>query len=406
MRFAFVTTELPLTKPHGGGSGTYVTRMTALLAGAGHEVDIFIPVDVLKSHLQTDMDWNGCRVHHVRPRRSFLSRGVNGLLRTTGFGHLAMKRYWLARARAIGKAIERIHARTGFDVVHSGDSYGIGLGVVARPGRLFVIRCSAAIDLYLKSDGQNGRQAQIRIDLEETLVQRADYAFAPSLLTARHYSQKLGIDVAVLPTPVYAEIAADGLVPPGTPLRYLLHFANDLSPRKGTDLVEAALPLAVAQSPRLTMIWVGRIDETQRKRLLVQLGSAADRVVFLPRQEKAVLYSLIRSAVCSVLPSRIDNLPNAVLESLMLGVPVIGTRESSIEELVEDGVTGVLIENGSVPELAAAMAGAWQATLGWQPFEPWAKTTIGRVFAPEAALAAYLDAIAIARRAQPKDTST
>ena len=119
----------------------------------------------------------------------------------------------------------------------------------------------------------------------------------------------------------------------------------------------------------------------------------------MPRQDRAALYALIRGAACTVLPSRIDNLPNSVLESLMLGTPVIGTRDSSIEELVEDGVTGVLIPNGSAADLAAAMVRAWAGTLDLRPAGPWTNSTLGRAFRPEAALSAYLAAITAARAA-------
>ena len=88
MRFAFVTTEFPTTKPSGGGLSTYVARMTRLLAEAGHDVEIFVPVEGAAAEL----DWNGCRLHHVRPEQRLLSQLCNRLLRLGGFGHLAVRR--------------------------------------------------------------------------------------------------------------------------------------------------------------------------------------------------------------------------------------------------------------------------------------------------------------------------
>ena len=406
MRFAFVTTEFPTTSPDGGGLASYVGRMSALLAGAGHAVDIFVPIEAGHAHLPPEMDWNGCLLHHVRPARNLATRLVNRGLRGLGLTHMSTRRYYLSQASAVAAALARAEAGEGkagapFDVVQSADHHGVGLAIPARPGRLHVVRCSAAMALYMDCDGRRDRLAHMQVALEEMAVTQADFAFAPSRLTAGYYAQKLGRDVAVLPTPIYAEPLQDAqhppALPPGLPPRYLLHFAGQLMPRKGTDLIAEALPLALAEAPDLAMIWAGRLETTARTRLLNQLGPAASHVLFLPAQNRATLYALIRSATCTVLPSRIDNLPNSVLESLMLGTPVIGTRDSSIEELVEDGVTGVLIPNGSAADLAAAMVRAWAGTLDLRPAGPWTNSTLGRAFRPEAALSAYLAAITAAR---------
>lgn len=410
MRFAFVTTEFPVSRPDSGGLASYSARMTRLLAEAGHQVDIFVPVEGGQAHLPPQMDWNGCRLHHIRTTRSVAARGVNRVLRLLGLGHLAMQRYWLARAEAVAKAVEHQHDSAPYDVVHSADSYGIGLSIAPHPGRLNVVRCSAPMDLYMACDGRTDRRSRAHAAREEAAVAAADFAFAPSHLTADHYSHKLGRKVAVLPTPIYLEPiyskgaepygAVAGQISPSTPPRYLLHFANDLMPRKGTDLVMQALPLALQQAPDLTLLCVGRITPALHESLSRPLGPAMAQVRFLPRQNRAALYTLIRSAACSVLPSRIDNLPNTVLESLLLGTPVIGTRDSSIEELVEEGVTGVLVTNGSAPDLAEAMVRVWTGGLNLPPGLDWTETAIGHAFRPEVALAAYLAAITEARSAK------
>lgn len=398
LHFAFLTTEFPTTLPTGGGLASYVDRMTTLLAKAGHAVDIFVPVREAGPQGPAEITRNGCRVHHVDTRRNLAFRAATRLISLAGFDHVMKRIYWTARARAIGRAVERVHAKTPFNVVHSADCFGIGLGVASRAGRLNVVRCSSAVDLYMACDGQSGRQSRSQVALEEKAILNADLVFAPSRLTAHHYSRKHGRKVLALPTPVYLDPPESAAIPASAPPRYLIHFAANLLPRKGTDLIAAALPLALAETPDLAMLWVGVLDEDRRRRLLDPLGAAAGQVVHMNYQDKATLHALIKGATCAVLPSLIDNLPNAVLESLMLGVPVIGSRDSSIDELVEDGVTGVLVANGSVPDLARAMSRAWRGDLGLRQDRPWAQSPIGRAYQPDSALAAYLQAIADARQ--------
>lgn len=398
LRFAFLTTEFPLTKPNGGGLGISIGRITRLLAEAGHQVDIFVPVGPDPSDLPPLMDWHGCRLHHVPLRRHPAARALSLVQRLTGLGHRVKPRYWAAQSRVVARAMERLHAARPFDIVQSADSFAIGQAVRPLPGRLHVVRCCTAVDLYMDCDGQHDRETLARIAMEEAVIRRADLVYAPSALTARHYAAKLARPVSVLPTPVYVEVPAEEDPPPGLPPRYLLHFANEMIPRKGCDLVAEALPLALARAPDLRMVWAGRFEPAYQAALLARLGpAAAAQVTILPRQPKAALYPLIRGATAAVLPSLIDNLPNTVLESLMLDVPVIGSRDSSIEELVEEGVTGTLIPNGSVPALAEAMVRAWTGALALPPGPPWAESRIGRAFRPDQAIGAYLRTIGAAR---------
>ena len=51
-----------------------------------------------------------------------------------------------------------------------------------------------------------------------------------------------------------------------------------------------------------------------------------------------------------------DIIPNAILEAMAAGLPVVATRLTAIPELVDDGVTGLLVEPRDIDALAGAMA--------------------------------------------------
>jgi glycosyltransferase involved in cell wall biosynthesis len=51
---------------------------------------------------------------------------------------------------------------------------------------------------------------------------------------------------------------------------------------------------------------------------------------------------MIQQAVAIILPSRIDNFPNTCLEAMYFGKIVVGTRGTSFEGIIEDGVSGFL----------------------------------------------------------------
>ncbi|HEX32310.1 MAG TPA: glycosyltransferase, partial [Candidatus Acetothermia bacterium] len=55
-----------------------------------------------------------------------------------------------------------------------------------------------------------------------------------------------------------------------------------------------------------------------------------------------------------------EGLPNVILESMAMGVPVVSSRLAGIPEAVRDGETGVLVSPGDVRELASAIVGLWR----------------------------------------------
>lgn len=68
------------------------------------------------------------------------------------------------------------------------------------------------------------------------------------------------------------------------------------------------------------------------------------------------LADLIRSSTATLLiPTVYENCPMSVLESLALGVPVVGSRMGGIPELVSDGVDGLVVSPGNVDELIIAL---------------------------------------------------
>ena len=65
--------------------------------------------------------------------------------------------------------------------------------------------------------------------------------------------------------------------------------------------------------------------------------------------------TLLAAAEVSVLSSRHEGLPRAVVESLAAGVPVVATNVDGTAEVLSDGVNGVLTEPGNVTAMAAGV---------------------------------------------------
>lgn len=65
--------------------------------------------------------------------------------------------------------------------------------------------------------------------------------------------------------------------------------------------------------------------------------------------------SILAASDISVLTSRYEGIPRALMESMVLGIPVIATNVPGSRTLIRSGENGILVEHGDVPELAAAI---------------------------------------------------
>ena len=106
------------------------------------------------------------------------------------------------------------------------------------------------------------------------------------------------------------------------------------------DLIEAASIVCRAHAES-RFIFVGDGRERPSLERRVDELKLRDRVSFLGHRDDVP--SLLRCCALSVLPSWTEGLPNVILESMAAGVPVVATRIGAMEEIIEDGVHGLLV---------------------------------------------------------------
>jgi colanic acid/amylovoran biosynthesis glycosyltransferase len=114
----------------------------------------------------------------------------------------------------------------------------------------------------------------------------------------------------------------------------------------------------VAARVRLRLVGSGPLEHEIRASV-DRLG-LGERVQLLGSRSEAEVASMLEDADLFVLPSivagdgQMEGIPVALMEALASGLPAIASRLSGIPELVQDGVTGVLVEPADVGELVAA----------------------------------------------------
>ncbi len=133
-----------------------------------------------------------------------------------------------------------------------------------------------------------------------------------------------------------------------------------LVPRKGVDEVIRALAL-LTDTELLVVGGPGHEElefdpEVARLRELAGRHRVSDRVTFAGRVDHDRLPSIIAGADLVVAVPVYEPFGIVPLEAMSCGVPVIGSAVGGLLDTVVDGVTGLLVEPGNPPALAAAIA--------------------------------------------------
>lgn len=139
-------------------------------------------------------------------------------------------------------------------------------------------------------------------------------------------------------------------------------YAGLLIPRKGLHHLLSAF--ARLEQPRARLHLVGGAENAdyakQLRRQAAELD-IGDRVSFVGAVSQAELARYFGAARAMALPSLSEGLGRVVVEAMLLGTPVIGSRVGGIPDLIIDGENGYLVEAGNEAELTAALRQIYEA---------------------------------------------
>lgn len=132
-------------------------------------------------------------------------------------------------------------------------------------------------------------------------------------------------------------------------------FVGRVEPLKGVHLLIDAMRWINEMQPnstiRCSIVGAGAQDYMEQLQRTVTEHNIRS-VTFHGNLPKNEVFALLRRARIAVVPSVwYDNMPNAALESLAAGVPVIASDHGSLPEVVHDGVNGALFEPNNAVEL-------------------------------------------------------
>lgn len=143
-----------------------------------------------------------------------------------------------------------------------------------------------------------------------------------------------------------------------------LLFVGRLVAAKGLPVLLAALALARRERPSLSLAVVGDGPDRPALEAEAQALGLGGSVSFLGYRNQEQVADLLSESSALVLPSFAEGVPVVLMEAMAAGLPVVATRIAGIPELVEDGVSGLLVPPGDEEALARAILGVMASPAG------------------------------------------
>lgn len=356
--------------PDVGGVGVSAKRISLLLQELGYEVHVAVfravfrkeealakAGKVRRSQIKTEMQ-DDIHVHRLFPAiRSKVARKQEYLMDVYGQLNILHKKYQ-------------------FNVVHAFfiNETGFLTTMLAKENDIAVINSVRGADLH-KHIFDCRQQKQIDWTLansdwttfvSQDLMKRARL-FTPEVInkSTAFLNSIAPVDFANLPKPLLADKLK------GTVIGSVGNFRD----KKGIEyLLDACKNLEI----EFTLLFVGQFVPKEEKYWLQELANSGleDRIVITGKISRDEALAYLPYMDIFAIPSLNDGCPNALLEAMLAEKAVVGTNVDAIAEIIEDGVSGFLVNPYSSEELAIAIAKLIERPLLRQAFGRAAKQKV------------------------------
>jgi len=363
MRICLVSKEV--SPFWGAGIGVYVSLMARAWAVAGHEVHVL-------SEPHPGLLDDGPRTH----------KGVHFHAVDVHAGQCLLEGYrcqFEQHSMAVHEKLSELHSKHPFDYIEFPDFGGEGwLALKARRtlgsygGAVMAIRLHTPLAdcIELNADAMLDRETALILAIEGQALRDADALISPCASLLERVRNRYGPDVAEDRKPGFVvpyafDMSTIDELGKGQAERYdrpTVLFYGRSERRKGVHLLVPAAQQLMDEGLDFDVRFIGGDTMTgpacgSMRRYLEKLASRAhaDHFRFDSPRPRVELGPAIRGAAVCCFPSLWENYPNVCLEALALGKLVVGSNAGGMSEQIEDGVSGLLFESGSIESLKDAL---------------------------------------------------
>jgi glycosyltransferase involved in cell wall biosynthesis len=334
------------------GIVTYAAQLVPALRRLGHEVYI-----LSSSLIEPPQDKYVIDLNKIDVRPSILSRLI-ARIHPDDFVFDLM-------TRRLASALRELKTKEGIDVFEIEDSFGWGGRVAKEKVVPVVIRLHGPWFLNGQFDTRR-TGCKRKIAREGKGIKAASLVTSPSagvLNEVRSYYGSRLETARVIPNPIGSTLQSTIWRLDACETQRIL-FVGRFDRRKGGDLVLSAFADLATQSKELRLTFIGpdigvedasgdrlSFREYMRRAIPETIWSRIDFLGQLPNKQIAELRS---KHLLTIVASRFEILPYAVLEAMAFGSPIIASRVGGITELIRHKENGLLFDSQDASALTAA----------------------------------------------------
>ncbi|MFV9505985.1 MAG: glycosyltransferase family 4 protein [Oscillochloridaceae bacterium umkhey_bin13] len=343
------------TSQSGGGIASYVNTLGGELVRRGHQVTV---VSLGVNEKETLVD--GIRVIFTKLGNVhwYLHK-----IRFTSFAVMPIRE--LEWSWSLKQVVDKIDTTNPIDIVE-GTENGCLLGAFFWKKFPLVIRLHGDQFTFTKHS-QSYISIGMRINRAMTLIalRKAHSITAPSRFAVQEAVNQLGwstkrVQIIANPiNPMFLEQTTSHV-----PLSLIsadqvkIIYTGRIERCKGTLILFRSIPIVVRKLPHARFVVVGgqhvSISDALLQRELDRdnVRAYCDLLGHIPWHNLIALY---RKATIFVMPSLYESFGISIIEAMACGLPVVATTAGAIPEVVEHGVTGLLVPPGDSIALAEAI---------------------------------------------------
>jgi len=125
-----------------------------------------------------------------------------------------------------------------------------------------------------------------------------------------------------------------------------------LTTSKGVDILIRAFKDIANEYPQIRLLIAGEGPEEENLKTLARDLNLDDKIKFIGTVSLTRAISLLKGAICTVVPSISEGGSLVNIEAQAASCPVVASRVGGIPEYVQDGVSGLLFESKNLKDLA------------------------------------------------------